>query len=900
MSEEATNDPDMPKKNVKSLSLDLVKNDVNSRLKMSSEDNVRDRIDSTTNTKSKSLEDVGIVPALPKQVTKETNKKSEATPQNKLPVDIEGLGSPSGYTSSNNLLEASNKSMISNLNKSLRAKQKIINSKDSHQKPSPLISEVVNTSPKAPNFLSHISGGMEYDGDNASFNMPTNPTPSAVQTPTTDTSLKARDKNQRKIAKQASTRTDFFAAKLASAVDDVDTSDSDETFVYETNANDLENQPSTNPGTLSIQNASVEDVNAIPRNSPHINEHKYQEPPNRAESIHSTQSNKIPPLKNSNPQHNNQKTPIERTYAPSISNSINSNNLYLETHHAKERRPSHQRSYSSNSNYFNNPNSEEGKHHTVTNTLSDKSHPLSFYNPAFSIPEMSQGSNNGIGLLDIRHGFNQGNCIVDYNDGHYSYDEVEDEDEEEDENIEDEEVSEIASESGYDATNAKLNVSNATLKQEDLVSGAKNNLRQISNLNSTNTNSINSKIQGRKKNKSSTSSKLRSTTSKLFDKRGSQPRRYSIIPDDIDIEDFDDELIYYDNNIRFPHNGSNLNESTSLLHNGHRIPHYKSLNLSSNQRSPLSKVKSKRYLSTGHPFLMNSGGSPNPDRGNSKGDIFPFPHSEAHQNYYYDIDEYDEEQQAHRIMNDNNSQFNDDALGHLDKGQYRYGNHFSLPRKRSHITLRISYIKSFMYTLISITCILSVGFIMGFLLATNKDLGSVSISKVIRPVVSEDELIFDIAVKAFNPGWFSISIEDVELDIFAKSGYLNTENSGVETVLLGTVLQLDSPIEFKGGIINKEPVEHITQIKLMSPGKNLTSIVHSQVDINKELSEISINENKEKKPDNSDQWQVISKNPFDLIIRGVLKYHLPLSKDMKSVVVEKVSYIDPSTPLILD
>lgn len=127
--------------------------------------------------------------------------------------------------------------------------------------------------------------------------------------------------------------------------------------------------------------------------------------------------------------------------------------------------------------------------------------------------------------------------------------------------------------------------------------------------------SLTSKVTSKKNFKSSTSSsKLRSTTSKLFDKKGSQPRRYSIIPDDIDIEDFDDELIYYDNNIRFPYNNSNqsnltnnvnFNDSVPSINHNHRIPHYRSLNLNFLGKRN-NNLKNKRYLSAGQPIEPNN------------------------------------------------------------------------------------------------------------------------------------------------------------------------------------------------------------------------------------------------------------------------------------------------------
>ena len=58
-----------------------------------------------------------------------------------------------------------------------------------------------------------------------------------------------------------------------------------------------------------------------------------------------------------------------------------------------------------------------------------------------------------------------------------------------------------------------------------------------------------------------------------------------------------------------------------------------------------------------------------------------------------------------------------------------------------------------------------------------KDLTDVGITSIENPIVSKDELVFNVVIEAFNPGWFSVDINEVELDLFARSGYLpDTDN----------------------------------------------------------------------------------------------------------------------------
>lgn len=173
-------------------------------------------------------------------------------------------------------------------------------------------------------------------------------------------------------------------------------------------------------------------------------------------------------------------------------------------------------------------------------------------------------------------------------------------------------------------------------------------------------------------------------------------------------------------------------------------------------------------------------------------------------------------------------------------------------------------------------------------MATTKDLTGVSINSIENPIVSKDELVFNVVVEAFNPGWFSVDINEVELDLFARSGYLPDDDrvdmeesdAKVETVKLGTIRRLESTMNFRGGFFSRESTIQKAEIKLLNPGKDVTEQrvqSHNGTDL-----------------DNTEKWEIISENPFDLIISGVLKYDLPLVSSTKSVVVRKIGYIDPT------
>ncbi|CAD1811725.1 unnamed protein product [Candida parapsilosis] len=812
-------------------------------------------------------------------------------------VPSSGSTTPSRATHSIQPNAQLNRATINNINKSLKAKQKVIHSKEPHPKNSTLISNMINKSPQSSVFPNLSAGPSKIDlelstpsqsnasltkingviapaptpktgnrvgnDENAKHDLTRLPQMSLTSLPQSQTEGQTRQQSQsglpsanftlhpnisslntssmanlndadtsnkqvkqKKVAKQSSTKTDFFAAKLASAVDDVESSDSDETFVYENNDDTFDttnNANQMNPADGVSISGSVSGT--------HTNHPGGKRP---ASVLEAEQLNDVKPHR------------LMSSKAPSIANSMNSQ-VHMDTHVL--RRPAQVRALSGTSII------ESGERNSLLSGMPDR----------VSVQDLSfqQGDKNRRNV-SVAESIDDGS-----NDDAFSIQESEEE-MGRGTSTEDERSDRANALQGSTAPQQYLQVSQATA---DSSVGQSVSSRNISK---------------REHKSSTTSSKLRSTTSKLFDKKGSQPRRYSTIPDDIDIEDFDDELIYYDNSVKFPH----PDESSSLLNSSQRIPHYRSLNLN----FPRTRGQSKRFLSTGQPL------SPKDHDSNTNGHhVYPFPYHEQQQqqlqqqqqqqqNYYYDVDDFDQkpgyspnfdlpELTMHKKASRNFS-----PISH----PYANGVHNSLFMGHAPIKKKSSCVRSFFYTLICILVVLTVGFILGFVMATTKDLTGVSINSIENPIVSKDELVFNVVVEAFNPGWFSVDINEVELDLFARSGYLPDDDrvdmeesdAKVETVKLGTIRRLESTMNFRGGFFSRESTIQKAEIKLLNPGKDVT--------------EQRVQSHNGTDSDNTEKWEIISENPFDLIISGVLKYDLPLVSSTKSVVVRKIGYIDPT------
>lgn len=749
-----------------------------------------------------------------------------------------------------------NKQLLSKLNKLLKEKQKIINSKD----------------PKNPNLPQQ--GQFE---DKEPKEEPSSPPQAAVE----------QKKPKKRITKQNSTRTDFFAAKLASAVDDVSLLDSDETFVYENNDGheDVPNAVVLDDGSgpLLALPPNVDSINNAPqvlyvhenilapgsvRNHTPLDPEalhqllaQLEEGPGGAPSVQPTQPSGLSSvhpsvhhpsgLPSAQPSGQPSGQPLQQhplqhqhLVVPSNAHAQHPqplpapSNLAMQPSVPSASAPGFPEDASIHSLQSSKWNLRLTVGAQTTPPARNVLHPI-FPSGDFSNPYMDHkvrepllyGRRKSSSHSLLPYDFKSRLPVLHYaqllqnlqnpqnsNDVPYSY-------------ADDDDL--MADDVSYQGdVNLVCTEDNQKLK--------------------------------------TTSSKLRSTNSKLFDKRGAQPRRYLIIPDDVDIEDFDDELIYYDNLIRFPYNLQNSQNELLLLLGSGKLPHYRLLNLASINPRQKQYLKSKRYASLGYnPLFFQE--SENPAKGANP----------SAQKAYYDLDELEEDPDL--VPN---------------KKLSPHDTHFFLPRKISDENLgksRMRCFRSFMYTVMSILMILAVGFAAGFLLALTKELADLTVVGVENALVSQDELVFSVVVEALNPGWFTVNIEHAELDIFAKSGYLRddpnhgsefNEANSVETVLLGTVKLLESALVFDGSFLKRALQQQVGDVKLVAPGRNLTG---SRIQSEK-LDDDS---------DNSDKWEIISKNPFDLILRGVLKYKLPFSKTDKTAAVSKVSYIDPTRAGIL-
>ncbi|KAL8962764.1 MAG: hypothetical protein Q9193_000883 [Seirophora villosa] len=198
----------------------------------------------------------------------------------------------------------------------------------------------------------------------------------------------------------------------------------------------------------------------------------------------------------------------------------------------------------------------------------------------------------------------------------------------------------------------------------------------------------------------------------------------------------------------------------------------------------------------------------------------------------------------------------------------------------------------------------------------SKPLMDVRIKEIHNVLASEQELMLDLNVHATNPNLVAIQVSDLDINIFAKSKHLGTNQmwrdrgtahhpwlpsmrslghtlvtaDGVDegtdpisdpetdsqTMLLGRIFEFDSPLIFDPSPLHHTPLSSNGQLRLPHPGNKTEE-------------------------GGSRRWEKVLGYDFELIVRGVVKYALPLSSARRkasvgaSVVVNVSEGLNPDT-----
>lgn len=222
-----------------------------------------------------------------------------------------------------------------------------------------------------------------------------------------------------------------------------------------------------------------------------------------------------------------------------------------------------------------------------------------------------------------------------------------------------------------------------------------------------------------------------------------------------------------------------------------------------------------------------------------------------------------------------------------------------------------------------------------FLIAVTKPLVDVQVLAIQNVLSSEQELMLDLSVQAVNLNLFPVTVDDMDVNLFAKSRFVGSDafwrdpgsqgdplprpehsrrrverartvrgdtspdngtagdptdptltvraNGGVDkgtdpidsdpagdpqTMLLGRVFRFDSPLAFEASPWNHLASTTKGQIRLPRPGNKTEE-------------------------GGTERWERVLQHPFDLIVRGVIKYPLPLSSRYHSASISSSVRVIP-------
>lgn len=207
-----------------------------------------------------------------------------------------------------------------------------------------------------------------------------------------------------------------------------------------------------------------------------------------------------------------------------------------------------------------------------------------------------------------------------------------------------------------------------------------------------------------------------------------------------------------------------------------------------------------------------------------------------------------------------------------------------------------------------------------FLFMSNKALFDVEIYEIQNVLASEQEIMLDMVIGAINPNVLGISVTEMDVNVFAKSKHLGTSTSAApvatgtavtaqrrrllkrdqvkgpgapwqdpdghwgddghdapiegdsQTMLLGRVFKFDQGLYFEGSPVKRHAHFSVGEFRLGQPGNRTES-------------------------GGSARWERVLQYPFELILRGVLKYQLPISSKDQSAAISGSVIVHPEEGL---
>jgi len=211
---------------------------------------------------------------------------------------------------------------------------------------------------------------------------------------------------------------------------------------------------------------------------------------------------------------------------------------------------------------------------------------------------------------------------------------------------------------------------------------------------------------------------------------------------------------------------------------------------------------------------------------------------------------------------------------------------------------------------LTVMLLLVVSGAIGFMFATSQPLTDIELVSMLNVVASQQELMLDLTIKAHNPNVVVVVVDAADIEVFAKSPHASTDSewwrthpgqdepfrkpkkqkSGVSirddapedqpqppddsspTMRLGTITGFDSALTFEGSFFHSGISNSTGEVRLNHPGNGTYG--------------------------GSERWEMILKDEFQLVLKGVLKYTLPLSQRVRTATIIGKTTVKPNAPNI--
>ncbi|KAK4121280.1 hypothetical protein N657DRAFT_578048 [Parathielavia appendiculata] len=221
---------------------------------------------------------------------------------------------------------------------------------------------------------------------------------------------------------------------------------------------------------------------------------------------------------------------------------------------------------------------------------------------------------------------------------------------------------------------------------------------------------------------------------------------------------------------------------------------------------------------------------------------------------------------------------------------------------------RLSVLNRFASCLVlTVMLLLVVSGAIGFMFATSQPLTDIELVSMEHVVASQQELMLDLTVRAHNPNVVVVVVDSADIEVFAKSPHAMTdsewwrhthpgeigpppprrvgENNGEMKIMdadpdplppddsspnmrLGTITGFDSALSFEGSFFHKGISYSTGEVRLKNPGNGTYG--------------------------GPERWERIMEDEFQLILKGVLKYTLPLSQRVRTATVSGKATVKPN------